>query len=38
MQAKIQARAAETGSQKGGGLWSTLEERVDSATENERIE
>ena len=38
MQAKIQARAAETGSQKGGGVWSILEERVDSATENERIE
>lgn len=30
MQAKIQERSAATGDQKGGGLWSSLEERVKS--------
>ena len=28
MQVKIQERSAATGGQKGGGLWSSLEERV----------
>jgi RsiW-degrading membrane proteinase PrsW (M82 family) len=38
MQAKIQERSAETGGQKGGGLWSSLEERVKSPLENERVD
>jgi len=29
MQAKIQERSAATGAQKGGGLWSSLENRVN---------
>jgi hypothetical protein len=29
MQAKVQERSAATGGQKGGGLWSSLEERVN---------
>jgi hypothetical protein len=28
IQAKIRERSAATGGQKGGGLWSSLEERV----------
>jgi len=38
MQAKIQERSAATGGQKGSGLWSSLDERVKSASENERVE
>ncbi len=30
MQAKIQERSAETGGQKGGGLWSSLDDRIKS--------
>ena len=36
MQAKIQERSAQNGSQKGGGLWSSLEERVKAPTDAER--
>jgi len=35
MQVKIQERTAETRGQKGGGLWSSLEERIKSTAENE---
>ena len=38
MQAKIRERSAATGGQKGGGLWSTLEERVKPPTDTERLE
>ena len=33
MQSKIEARSAATGGQKGGGLWSSLEERLKSSTD-----
>jgi hypothetical protein len=39
MQAKTQERSAATGGQKGGGLWSSLDERVKSSKEDhERVE
>ena len=37
MQAKIQERSAAKGVQKGGGLWSSLEERVKQSKEKERF-
>jgi hypothetical protein len=38
MQAKIQARSALNDGQKGGGLWSSLEERLKAPTDSERLE
>jgi len=38
MQAKIRERSALNGGQKGGGLWSSLEERVKAQTDAERPE
>ena len=38
MQAKVQERSAATGGQKGGGLWSSLEERVQSPLKNEGVD
>jgi RsiW-degrading membrane proteinase PrsW (M82 family) len=38
MQVKIQERSAAAGGQKGGGLWSSLEQRVKSPREDERLE
>ena len=38
MQAKIQERSAATGGQKGGGLWSSLDNRVKQAPDPEEIE
>jgi len=37
MQKKIQERSVDTDSQKGGGLWSSLEERVKQSKEKERF-
>jgi hypothetical protein len=37
MQAKIQKRSAGTVGQMGGGLWSSLEERIKSSTENRGV-
>jgi len=38
MQTKIQERSAVTGGQKGGGLWSSLDERVKPSPKDERSE
>jgi RsiW-degrading membrane proteinase PrsW (M82 family) len=38
MQIKIRERSAVTGGQKGGGLWSTLEERLKKPADSERLE
>lgn len=38
MQSKIEEQSAATGGQKGGGLWSSLEQRVKSSTEDRRLE
>jgi len=38
MQTKIQERSAETGGQKGGGLWSSLDNRVKQPPASEGIE
>jgi RsiW-degrading membrane proteinase PrsW (M82 family) len=38
MQSKIDERSAATGRQKGGGLWSSLEERIKSSKADERLE
>jgi RsiW-degrading membrane proteinase PrsW (M82 family) len=38
MQVKIQERSAVSGGQKGCGLWSSLEQRVKSSREDERLE
>jgi len=38
MQTKVQERSAATGGQKGGGLWSSLEERVQSPLKNGRVD
>jgi RsiW-degrading membrane proteinase PrsW (M82 family) len=38
MQSKIKERSAATGGQKGGGLWSSLEERLKSSTAEGRFE
>jgi RsiW-degrading membrane proteinase PrsW (M82 family) len=37
MQSKIEDRSAATGNKKGGGLWSSLEERIKSSTANGRL-
>lgn len=36
MQAKIQERSVANGDQKGGGVWSSLEERLEPSTDAER--
>jgi RsiW-degrading membrane proteinase PrsW (M82 family) len=38
MQIKIRERSVESGGLKGGGVWSSLEERVKSPTDTERPE
>lgn len=38
MQNKIEERSAATGGQKGGGLWSSLEERLKSSTADRKLE
>ena len=38
MQTKVQERSVATGGQKGGGLWSSLEERVQSPLKNGRVD
>ncbi len=38
MQSKIEERSAATGGQKGGGLWSSLEERLKSSTADGKLE
>ena len=38
MQTKIQEKSAETGGQKGGGLWSSLENRVEQSPTPKGIE
>jgi hypothetical protein len=38
MQAKIQERSAETNGQKGGGLWSSLDNRLNQPLNPEGIE
>jgi len=38
MQTKIQERTVETHGQKGGGLWSSLEERIKSTAEGKRAD
>ena len=38
MQAKIQAQSAETKGQKGGGLWSSLDNRLNQPVNHEGIE
>lgn len=38
MQVKIRERSAASGGQKGGGLWSSLEERVKSPRTNKGLE
>jgi hypothetical protein len=38
VQAKVRERSVLNGGQKGGGLWSALEERIKAPPEPERLE
>lgn len=38
MQVKIEERSAKNGDQKGGGVWTSLDERVNSSLNNEGFE